>query len=174
MNTVSERAAAGMGLDPVLTKVTRNSGPRELVRNDGVTDEIASGNVSSSAAPVGVTIAPMKAMLIDAARAKAPGFMRPPDSFRNDVFALVDDERIHRGHEFNVAVGFAAAGRQEIEITVQSSDEAVDARANEDGCFHRTLIPPCCSPGLSPGEADGHRKPEVRRGWWGEGVSLDE
>ena len=38
-----------------------------------------------------------------------------------------------------VAVGFATAGRQEVEVTIGSCDEAVEARANKDGCLHDQL-----------------------------------
>ncbi len=51
-----------------------------------------------------------------------------------------DDQRIHRGHEFIIAVGFPTARRQEIEVTVGSCDEAVDAGANKDGCFHGRVL----------------------------------
>src|SRR5437667_5684851 len=43
-----------------------------------------------------------------------------------------DDKRIHRGNELIVAMRFAAARRQEIEVTVDSGDEAVEASANKD------------------------------------------
>ena len=47
-----------------------------------------------------------------------------------------DDKRVHRGHEFIVAVRFATAGRQEIKLAVGSGDEAVDAGPDKDRCFH--------------------------------------
>src|SRR5204862_3129931 len=50
------------------------------------------------------------------------------------------DQRIHRGHELFVAVGFAATLRQEIELTIDSSDKAVEAGANKDRCFHCKLL----------------------------------
>src|SRR5215216_4797977 len=51
-----------------------------------------------------------------------------------------DDERIHRGHELIVAVGFATAGREPIEVTVGTSDETIDARANKDRRSHYSLL----------------------------------
>src|SRR6266480_3265742 len=55
-----------------------------------------------------------------------------------------DDYRIHRGHELIVAVWFATARFEKIELTVGPSDEAVEAGANKDGCFHCTapMLPP--------------------------------
>src|SRR5437870_5199880 len=50
------------------------------------------------------------------------------------------DQRIHRGHEFVVAMGFATAWRQEVEITVGSSDEAVEASTNKDRCLHCRVL----------------------------------
>src|SRR3989441_1785954 len=50
------------------------------------------------------------------------------------------DQRIHRRHEFVVAVGFATAWWQEVEIAVGSSDEAVEAGANKDGCLHCRIL----------------------------------
>ena len=47
-----------------------------------------------------------------------------------------DDQRIHGGHELLIAVGFATAWWQEVEIAVGSCDEPVDARTNKDGCLH--------------------------------------
>src|SRR2546427_9908700 len=46
------------------------------------------------------------------------------------------DQCIHRRHELIVAVGFATVRRQEVEITVDASDEAVEAGANEYRCLH--------------------------------------
>ena len=53
-----------------------------------------------------------------------------------------DDQRIHRGHELLVAVRFAAARRQEIEVAIQSSDETVEARADKDRCLQRKVLLP--------------------------------
>src|SRR5207344_1157761 len=47
-----------------------------------------------------------------------------------------DDQGINRRNELIVAVGFATAGRQEVEVTIRSCDEAVEAGANEDRRFH--------------------------------------
>src|SRR3989442_4734317 len=53
-----------------------------------------------------------------------------------------DDQCIHRGHEFLVAMRFNL-GWEKIEGAVGSSDEAVEAGANKDGCFHcRVLMLP--------------------------------
>ena len=59
--------------------------------------------------------------------------IRPRVKCQNRLVRLsADDQRIHRGHELIVAVGFATAWGQEIQITVGSSDESVDAGANKD------------------------------------------
>jgi hypothetical protein len=42
------------------------------------------------------------------------------------------DKRIHGGHELIIAVGFATAGWQPIEVTIGSCDEAVDTSANKN------------------------------------------
>jgi hypothetical protein len=60
-------------------KVTRNSGPRVLVRNDGVTDEIVKGRGSSSPAHGGGTTDAMRATLIDAIGPRAIDLTRPPE-----------------------------------------------------------------------------------------------
>src|SRR2546427_1464195 len=61
-----------------------------------------------------------------------------------------DDQRIHRCHELIVAMGFATARREEIEVTIHSGNEAVEARANKDGCFHcRVLSLPPSSANVS-------------------------
>src|SRR5207247_6643938 len=53
-----------------------------------------------------------------------------------------DDQCIHRGHEFLVAMRFNL-GWEKIEGAIGSSDEAVEAGANKDGRFHcRVLMLP--------------------------------
>jgi len=64
--------------------------------------------------------------------------------------ASADDQCDHCTHELIVAVRFATAGREKIEGTVGSSDEAVEAGANKDGCFHyRVLMLPPNVPAFS-------------------------
>jgi hypothetical protein len=46
------------------------------------------------------------------------------------------DQRVHRGHEFMVAVRFATASLKKVEVAVGSRDESVEARPNRHGCFH--------------------------------------
>src|SRR5690349_10447947 len=53
-----------------------------------------------------------------------------------------DNQRIHTGNEFFVAVGFAAARLKEIERTVLTCDEAIEASADEYGGLHAVV--PCC------------------------------
>jgi len=63
--------------------------------------------------------------------------IRPRTELENDVERVAaDDNRVDAGHEFVVSVRLAAAGRQKIEIAIQSRNEAVDAGADEDGCSH--------------------------------------
>jgi len=47
-----------------------------------------------------------------------------------------NDERVDCGHEVIVAVRFAAAGREEIELAIEPGDETVEAGADKDRCFH--------------------------------------
>src|SRR5213592_1103728 len=62
----------------------------------------------------------------------------PPVEAQDRLECLAaDDECVHGGNELIVPVRFVTAGREKIEGTVRSSDEAVEARANKDGCFHR-------------------------------------
>jgi hypothetical protein len=49
--------------------------------------------------------------------------------------------RIDALYKLVVAVGFAAAGRQPVEIAVRSRNEAVEARADKDRYRHRRLLP---------------------------------
>src|SRR5206468_10146964 len=69
-----------------------------------------------------------------------------------------DDQRIHRGHEFLVAMRFNLDW-EKIEGAVGSSDEAVEAGANKDGCFHcRVLMLPPNGSRLSCGRLARRRK----------------
>jgi hypothetical protein len=43
---------------------------------------------------------------------------------------------VYRGHEFIVAMGFATARRQEIEVTIGACDEPVEASTDKDGRYH--------------------------------------
>src|SRR5205809_2293938 len=54
-----------------------------------------------------------------------------------------DDQCVHRGNKLIIPVRFATAGREKIEGAVRTSDEAVEASANKDGCFHRPRSS-CC------------------------------
>src|SRR5580704_10406723 len=49
-----------------------------------------------------------------------------------------DHQRVYAGEEFSEAVWFAAVFRQEVEIVVQTGDEAVETGADKDGYFHRS------------------------------------
>jgi hypothetical protein len=51
-----------------------------------------------------------------------------------------NDQRIHRSHEFIVAMGFAAARREKVEAAIRPGDEAVKASPNKDGCFQSTVL----------------------------------
>src|SRR5215469_17753234 len=52
-----------------------------------------------------------------------------------------DDQRIHRGHEFVIAVRFAAARWQEVERAIRARNKAVEARPNEHRFIHGNLRP---------------------------------
>ena len=47
-----------------------------------------------------------------------------------------NDEGVDAGHEFVVAVGFAAIGGQEVVGAVTARDEAVETSSDEDGELH--------------------------------------
>jgi len=47
-----------------------------------------------------------------------------------------DDKRVDCGHELVIPVRFAATRWQEIEVTIEPSDESVEAGANKHRCFH--------------------------------------
>src|SRR5438128_3699071 len=78
-----------------------------------------------------------------------------------------DHQCIHRGHEFLVAMRFNL-GWEKIEGAVGSSDEAVEAGANKDGCFHcRVLKLPPNGRRLSCGRnARWHKAVERQKKGW--------
>jgi len=67
--------------------------------------------------------------------------VRPRVERQDRVVCLTaQHQRIDGGHELGVAMGFPATRRKEIEVAVLSSDEAVEARAHKDGCFHCPIL----------------------------------
>ena len=65
-------------------------------------------------------------------------YIKGQDSF---VCLATNDQRIHRRHERIVAMGFPTSRGKKIESAMGSSDKAIEARANEDGCFHYRAPP---------------------------------
>src|SRR5437773_1679116 len=83
-----------------------------------------------------------------------------------------DDQCIHRSHEFLVAMRFNL-GWEKIEGAVGSSDEAVEAGANKDGCFHsRVLMLPPNESRLSCGRLARRRQASGRSPCPARGTTL--
>ena len=63
-----------------------------------------------------------------------------------------DDQRVHCGHEFIVAVRLATAWGKKVEIAVASRNEAIKTRPDKDRCLHwSVLVVACLTSGFSRG-----------------------
>src|SRR3984957_1754472 len=80
-------------------------------------------------------------------------FIWPLGERQNDFVGVAANyQRIHRGHELDIAVGFAAVRGQKIERAVQPGNETVNAGADKDRYRHRPLL----DAGQTTGRIEGY------------------